>query len=174
MELRLSDAILILGKTPACLDLLLRDLPDEWLRASEGNDTWSCYDVVGHLIHGELTDWIPRMQIILEHGAGRAFVPFDRFAQFKNDQTRPIGELLDKFARLRQQNLQHLARLNLTPADFGRKGTHPELGPVTLGELISSWVVHDLTHLNQIHRVTAKQYSVAVGPWKQYMSILNR
>ena len=174
MELRLSDAILILGKTPPCLDLLLRDLPDEWLRATEGKDTWSCYDVVGHLIHGELTDWIPRIQIILEHGANRAFVPFDRFAQFQNDQTRPIGELLDRFKSLRRQNLKQLTELHLTPQDFDRKGTHPELGSVTLGELISSWVVHDLTHLNQIHRVMAKQYSETVGPWKQYMSILNR
>ena len=174
MELRLPDAILILGKTPPCLDLLLRELPDEWLRATEGNDTWSCYDVVGHLIHGELTDWIPRIQIILEHGANRAFVPFDRFAQFQNDQTKPIGELLDRFKSLRQQNLKQLTELHLTPQDFDRKGTHPELGPVTLGELISSWVVHDLTHLNQIHRVTAKQYSGAVGPWRQYLSILNR
>ncbi len=174
MELRLSDAILILGKTPPCLDLLLRDLPDEWLRATEGQDTWSCYDVVGHLIHGELTDWIPRIQIILEHGANRAFVPFDRFAQFQNDQTRPIGVLLDRFKSLRQQNLEQLTELRLTPQNFDRKGVHPELGPVTLGELVSSWVVHDLTHLNQIHRVMAKQYSEAVGPWKQYMSILNR
>lgn len=174
MELNLSNAILILGKTPPCLDLLLRDLPDEWLRATEGKDTWSCYDVVGHLIHGELTDWIPRIQIILEHGATRAFVPFDRFAQFRNDQTQPIGKLIDRFKSLRQQNLQRLSELHLTPQDFDRKGTHPELGPVTLGELISSWIVHDLTHLNQIHRVMAKQYAVAVGPWKQYMSILNR
>ena len=174
MELNLSDAILILGKTPACLDLLLRDLPDEWLRATEGQDTWSCYDVVGHLIHGELTDWIPRIQIILVHGANRAFVPFDRFAQFRSDQTRPIGDLLDRFKSLRRQNLQHLAELHLTPEDWSRAGTHPELGPVTLGQLISSWVVHDLTHLNQIHRVMAKQYSLAVGPWNQYLSILNR
>jgi uncharacterized damage-inducible protein DinB len=174
MKLNLSDAILILGRTPPCLDLLLRDLPDEWLRATEGQDTWSCYDVVGHLIYGELTDWIPRIQIILEHGANRAFVPFDRFAQFKNDQTRPIGELLDRFEDLRRKNLQRLTELHLTPQDFDRNGTHPKLGPVTLGELISSWVVHDLTHLNQIHRVMAKQYSEAVGPWKQYMSILNR
>jgi len=174
VELRLPDAILILGKTPACLDHLLRDLPDEWLRATEGPDTWSCYDVVGHLIHGELTDWIPRIQIILEHGANRAFAPFDRFAQFQNDQTRPIGELLERFKSLRQQNLTQLTELHLTPQDFDRKGMHPELGAVTLGELISSWVVHDLTHLNQVHRVMAKQYSDAVGPWKQYLSILNR
>jgi len=174
MELRLSDAILILGKTPPCVDLLLRDLPDEWLRETEGPETWSCYDVVGHLIHGELTDWIPRIQIIVEHGANRAFVPFDRFAQFRNDQTKPIGELLDRFKSLRQQNLKQLTELLLTPQDFDRKGKHPELGPVTLGELISPWVVHDLTHLNQIHRVMAKQYSEAVGAWKQYLSILNR
>jgi DinB superfamily len=174
MELRLADANLILSKTPACLDLLLRDLPEEWLRANEGKDTWSCYDVVGHLIHGELTDWMPRLQIILEHGGDRAFVPFDRFAQFENDQTRPIGELLDRFKSLRQQNLQRLNELHLTPGDWGRPGEHPELGTVTLSELISTWVVHDLTHLNQIHRVMATQYSEAVGPWKQYLSILTR
>ncbi len=174
MELRLPDATLILGKTPACVDLLLRDLPEEWLRANEGPDTWSCYDVVGHLIHGELTDWMPRLQIILEHGAERAFDPFDRFAQFQNDQTRPIGELLDRFASLRQQNLQRLNELHLSPKDWSCPGKHPELGAVTLGELISTWAVHDLTHLNQIHRVMAKQYSDAVGPWKQYLSILNR
>jgi DinB superfamily len=174
MKLRLPDATLILGKTPACLELLLRDLPDEWLRANEGPDTWSCYDVVGHLIHGDLTDWMPRLQIILEYGAGRAFVPFDRFAQFENDQMRPIGELLDRFNSLRQQNLERLVELHLTPKDWSRAGTHPELGAVTLSELISTWVVHDLTHLNQIHRVMAKQYSAAVGPWKQYLSILTR
>lgn len=174
MELRLPDAISILGKIPACLDLLLRDLPDEWLRANEGPDTWSCYDVVGHLIHGELTDWMPRLQIILEHGAQRPFVPFDRFAQFKNDQTKPISGLLDRFQSLRQQNLKRLDDLHLTPQDWQRAGKHPELGPVTLGQLISTWAVHDLTHLNQIHRVMAKQYSEAVGPWKQYLSILTR
>jgi len=174
MELRLPDATLILGKTPPCVDLLLRDLPEEWLRANEGADTWSCYDVVGHLIHGELTDWMPRLQIILEYGAERAFVPFDRFAQLNNDQSRPIGDLLDRFTSLRLQNLQRLNELHLSPEDWSRPGKHPELGPVTLGQLISTWVVHDLTHLNQIHRVMAKQYSAAVGPWKQYLSILNR
>ena len=174
MELRLADANLILGKTPACLDLLLRDMPDEWLRANEGADTWSCYDVVGHLIHGELTDWMPRLRIILEHGAERAFDPFDRFAQFKNDQTRPIGELLDRFKSLREQNLLRLNELRLTAKDWKRAGQHPELGAVNLGELIATWVVHDLTHLNQIHRVMAKQYSEEVGPWKEYLSILTR
>ncbi len=174
MELRLPDAILILGKTPACLDLLLRDLPDEWLRANEGPDTWSCYDVVGHLVHGELTDWMPRLQIILEHGAARAFTPFDRFAQLQNDKSKPIGEVLDRFKFLRQQNLQRLEDLHLTAQDWSRPGKHPELGAVTLGQLISTWVVHDLTHFNQIHRVMAKQYSETVGPWKQYLSILTR
>jgi hypothetical protein len=174
MELRLSEATLILGKTPACVDLLLREIPDEWLRANEGPDTWSCYDVVGHLIHGELTDWMPRLQIILEHGAGRAFDSFDRFAQLRTDQTRPIGELLDRFTSLRRQNLERLNELHLTAKDWSRAGTHPELGAVTLGQLISTWLVHDLTHLNQIHRVIAKQYSEQVGPWKQYLSILTR
>lgn len=174
MELRLADANLILGKTPACLDLLLRDLPEEWLRANEGAETWSCYDVVGHLIHGEITDWMPRLRIILEHGAERAFVPFDRFAQLRNDQSVAIGELLDRFAELRLRNLERLNELGLTARDWKRAGKHPELGAVHLGELLATWVVHDLTHLNQIHRVMAKQYSEAVGPWKEYLSILTR
>jgi DinB superfamily len=174
MELNLSDANLILGKTPAYLDLALRDLPNEWLRANEGKDTWSCYDVVGHLIHGERTDWMPRIEIILEHGANRPFVPFDRFAQLRRDQSIAIGELLDEFTSLRRQNLQRLANLHLTAEDWSKPGMHPELGGVTLGELISTWVVHDLTHLNQINRVMAKQYSETVGPWKQYLSILTR
>jgi hypothetical protein len=174
MEFRLPDASFILGRTPACLDLLLRDLPDEWLRANEGPDTWSSYDVVGHLIHGELTDWMPRLQVILEHGADQAFVPFDRFAQFEGDQSRPVGELLDRFGVLRRENLERLNKLHLGPKDWTRAGKHPELGAVNLSQLISTWVVHDLTHLNQIHRVMAKQYSEAVGPWKQYLSILMR
>jgi hypothetical protein len=174
MELDLSDAQMILRKTPACLDLLLRDLPEQWLRATEGPETWSCYDVVGHLIHGELTDWMPRLRIILEHGDSRAFERFDRFAQFRRDQSRPISALLDEFADLREKNLRDLAQLNLKSADFARKGKHPELGAVNLGQLIATWAVHDLTHLNQINRVMAKQYATAVGPWSQYLSILHR
>ena len=174
MEMNLSDAQMILRKTPACLDLLLRDLPDEWLRATEGPQTWSCYDVVGHLIHAERTNWMPRVRVILDHGDARAFDPFDRLAQFQRDQSRPISALLDEFADLREKNLRDLVQLNLKPGDFARKGKHPELGAVDLGQLIATWAVHDLTHLNQIHRVMAKQYAAAVGPWSQYLSILHR
>ncbi len=130
--------------------------------------------MVGHFIHGERTDWIPRLEIILAQGDTRAFEPFDRFAQLRRDQTIPVANLLDEFAILRDQNLRHLAQLNLTAEDFSRKGRHPELGAVTLGQLLATWVVHDLTHLNQINRVIAKQYTAAVGPWKEYVSILNR
>jgi hypothetical protein len=127
---------------------------------------------VGHLIHGELTDWIPRARIILEHGEAKAFEPFDRCAQFREDQTRPISALLDQFAFMRAENLTILQGLRLSSDDLARRGTHPELGTVTLGQLISSWAVHDLSHISQIARVTAKQYSHEVGPWQQYMSIL--
>src|SRR5271170_3249402 len=130
MELRLPDATLILGKTPACVDLLLRDLPEEWLRANEGPDTWSCYDVVGHLIHGELTDWMPRVRMILDCGENRSFEPFDRLAQFGEDRTQPIARLLKRFAELRAGNLAALSGMQLTAADFQRTGIHPALGVV--------------------------------------------
>jgi DinB superfamily len=172
MQFRLSEATQILQRTPATLATVVAGIPEPWLKANEGSGTFSCYDIVGHLIHGELTDWIPRVKIILEHGESRAFEPFDRFAQFREDQSRPIRALLDQFAFMRAENVKILQGLNLTCEDMARRGTHPELGPVTLGQLLSSWVVHDLSHLSQIARVTAKQYSLEVGPWRQYMSIL--
>jgi hypothetical protein len=172
MQLKLPEATQILQKTPATLAAMVAGIPDTWLKATEGGGTWSCYDVVGHLIHGELTDWIPRVRIILEHGEKKAFEPFDRFAQFREDQSRPISALLDQFAFMRGENVAILQNLNLSSDDLARRGTHPELGPVTLGQLISSWVVHDLSHLSQVARVTAKQYSHEVGPWHAYMSIL--
>ena len=172
MQLKLPEATQILQRTPATLTAMVAGIPEPWLKATEGGGTWSCYDIVGHLIHGELTDWIPRVRIILEHGEARAFEPFDRFAQFREDQTRPIGALLDQFAFLRSENIAILQGLNLSSSDFSRRGTHPELGAVTLGQLLSSWAVHDLSHIAQIARVTAKQYSGEVGPWHAYMSIL--
>jgi hypothetical protein len=172
MQLKLSEATQILQQTPATLTAMVAGIPDTWLKATEGGGTWSCYDVVGHLIHGELTDWIPRVRIILEHGESQAFEPFDRFAQFREDQSRPIGALLDQVAFLRAENLAVLQSLNLTASDLSRRGTHPELGVVTLGHLISSWVVHDQSHIAQIARITARQYAHAVGPWQAYMSIL--
>lgn len=172
MQFKLPEATQILGRTPGVLTEMVGAVPEGWIKATEGVGTWSCYDIVGHLIHGELTDWIPRVRIILEHGEAKAFEPFDRCAQFREDQTRPIGALLDQFAFMRGENLTILQGLRLSSDDLSRKGTHPELGTVTLGQLISSWAVHDLSHISQIARVTAKQYSHEVGPWYQYTSIL--
>jgi len=172
MQFKLPEATQILERTPIVLTEMIAAVPDSWIKATEGVGTWSCYDIVGHLIHGDLTDWIPRARVILEHGEAQAFEPFDRCAQFREAQTRPVSALLDQFAFLRAENLAILQGLGLGDADLARKGTHPELGTVSLGQLISCWVVHDLSHISQIARVTAKQYSQEVGPWHQYLSIL--
>lgn len=174
MQFRLDHAAEILRRTPATLDALLRDLPEEWALATEGPDSWSAFDVVGHLIHGEETDWIPRARVILEHGEARPFEPFDRRAMFEKSGGKSLGELLDTFARLRAENLKALGALDLGPETLARRGTHPELGIVTLGQLLSTWVAHDLGHVSQIVRVLAKQYGEAVGPWRAYLSILGR
>jgi len=173
MKMHLSEAIQILERGPGTVDHMLRGLPEPWVRATEGGDTWSCYDVVGHLIHAELTDWMPRARIILEHGESRTFEPFDRLAQFKEDKTQPLDRLLDRFQELRTQSLHALRGLHLSPEDFSRTGIHPAVGRVTLGQLLSTWTVHDLTHISQISRVLAKQYEVEVGPWKGGLGILN-
>ena len=172
MEFELADAIDILRHTPATLNSLLRDLPDPWLVQNEGPNTWSPYDVIGHLIHGEETDWIPRAKIILEHGETRAFEPFDRVAMFEASRGKSIDELLDTFAEMRANNLRELESLNLTSDMLDTRGRHPELGMVTLRQLLSTWVVHDLGHIRQVVRVMSKQYRDAVGPWQAYLSIL--
>jgi DinB superfamily len=172
MKLELSSARPILARTPATLSALVGGLPEAWTHANEGPDTWSVFDVVGHLIQGELRDWIPRARIILEHGAAKAFEPFDRFAQLEAEKGKPLGELLDRFADLRRQNLIALEELRLTPDQMALEGRHPELGTVTLGQLLSTWVVHDLGHIRQVARVMAKQYATEVGPWKAYTTIL--
>jgi hypothetical protein len=128
---------------------------------------------VGHLIHGEVTDWLPRTRIILEHGESRTFDPFDRLAQFKEDKTQPLERLLDRFKELREQNLNALRGMHLSAEDLSRTGIHPEDGVVTLRQLISTWAVHDLSHISQICRVLAKQYEAEVGPWKAYLGVLN-
>ena len=174
MEFKLEDATNILGRTPATLRLLLNDLPDEWLRANEGHETWSPFDVLGHLIHGERADWIPRARIILQHGESRAFDPFDRFAMFTESKGKSLDELLATFEQLRQQSLRQLSELNLTPELLSKRGTHPEFGVVTLSQLLSTWVVHDLGHIGQVVRVMSKQYGEAVGPWRAYLPILTR
>lgn len=174
MEFQLSQAQEILRSTPATLNALLRHLSEPWLFQNEGPETWSPYDVVGHLIHGEETDWIPRAKIILEDGEARPFEPFDRFAMFEKSKGKTLTELLDRFAQLRSLNLQQLEMMNLTAALLAKRGRHPELGDVTLKQLLASWVVHDLGHVGQVVRVMAKQYTEAVGPWKAYLSVLGR
>jgi hypothetical protein len=168
-----EEAVAILARTPATLDALLRGLPDGWIVAHEGGDTWSPFDVIGHLIHGERTDWIPRARIILEHGEARAFDKFDRFAQFALSEGRTLASLLDELATLRRENLRELATLRLTDADLDRRGRHPELGVVTLRQLLATWVAHDLDHVAQISRVLARQYSDDVGPWRAYLRIIS-
>lgn len=168
----MDEAAAILARTPATLDALLRGLPDGWIAANEGDDTFSPFDVVGHLIHGERVDWVPRARIILEHGDARAFDPFDRFAQFAASEGHTLADLLDEFARLRQQSLRELEALRLTPADLDRSGRHPAFGVVTLRQLLATWVVHDLDHIVQISRVLARQYSDEVGPWRAYLRVI--
>ena len=172
MTIVLSEAIPVLRRTPPTLRALLSGLGAEWLDADEGPDTFTPRDVIGHLISGEETDWIPRLRIILESGERRPFTPFDRFA-FRQEYGRlTIDELLDRFSALREDNLRQLEALRLTPAQMELRGTHPELGPVTLSQLLATWVGHDLTHVSQIVRVMAKRYQPAVGPWRAYLRIL--
>jgi hypothetical protein len=171
-ELNLADTIALLDRTPTTLNTLLRGLSDNWTHRNEGEDTWSAYDIVGHLIVGERTDWVPRARIILESGEAHAFDPFDRFAQDKQSQGKSLEQLLDEFARLREENLAALRALNLRPEDLSRRGRHPSLGAVTLSQLLATWVVHDLTHLHQLSRLMAYQYREAVGPWSVYLGVL--
>ena len=172
MSRDLSSSIELLRRTPAVLDVLLRDLPDDWTRVNEGAGTWSAFDIVGHLIHGERTDWIPRMKTILEFGEARTFEPFDRLAQEQESAGQSLAQRLDEFARLRSTNLAVLRALDLEPADLERRGRHPALGPVTLGQLLATWVAHDLTHVHQVSRVMAHQHRDAVGPWAAYLGVL--
>ena len=169
----MHEAVAILARTPATVDALLRGLADGWIVAHEGGDTWSPFDVVGHLIQGERTDWVPRVRIIVEHGEARAFDKFDRLAQFRESNGRTLASLLDEFASLRRDNLRELDAMRLTDADLDRRGRHPALGVVTLRQLLSTWVAHDLDHVVQISRVLAKQYSDEVGPWRAYLRIIS-
>jgi hypothetical protein len=172
MRFDLSDGVAVLERTPRVLRDLLGGLPQGWVGATEGPDTWSPFDVVGHLIHGERTDWIPRLEIILAEGESRAFEPFDRFAQLEESRGRTLEDLLDTFAVMRAGNLGRLAGFELTAADLRRRGRHPELGTVTLEQLLATWVAHDLSHLGQIARVMGKAYTEAVGPWAEYLPML--
>jgi DinB superfamily len=174
MPFSLEHAKDILERTPAVLEALLRGLPDDWVIRSDDGESWSPFDVLGHLIHGEKTDWIPRARIILEQGTSRTFDPFDRHAMLETSRGKSLDELLKEFHSLRNENLRILDTLELTGANLGLKGMHPDLGVVTLQQLIAAWVVHDLGHLNQITRSMARQYTSEVGPWRAYMSVLRR
>ena len=173
MEYRLDQAKEILRRTPATLNALLSDLSDDWVLANEGPETFSPYDVIGHLIEGEENDWIPRARIILEHGEARPFEKFDRFAMYEKSKGKSPAELLARFEEVRGESLRQLDELNLTPELLQKRGSHPALGVVTLSQLLSAWVVHDLGHIRQIVRVMAKQYREEIGPWTAYLSIVN-
>lgn len=173
MRYSLERSYEILDRTPAALQSLLGGLPDDWIMPNEGPETFSPYDVVGHLIHGEKTDWVPRIQKILEFDNTVPFEKYDRFAQYENSKGKTLQQLLDELSILRAENMRWFRSLNLTEKDFERKGMHPVLGEVTLKNLLATWVVHDLTHISQITRVMAKQYKTEMGPWPQFFRILD-
>jgi len=173
MEIQLDQTLQILTRTPHVLNTLLRNLPDAWTLSNEGGDSWSPYVVLGHFLHGEKADWIPRARIILEHGESRPFDPFDHFAQFEDYKGWTLAQLLDTFVERRAKNLETLRQMNITPEMLELRGTHPALGPVTLGQLIATWVAHDLNHLGQIVQTMSRQYTVEVGPWHEYLDILH-
>jgi hypothetical protein len=172
MEHNLQYTIALLTRTPAALNALLRGLPETWTFRNEGENTWSAFDVVGHLIHVERTDWMPRVRTVMQFGETRPFEPVDRWAHVRENQGKPLGQLLDEFAQLRSENLSELRALNLQPEDLGLRGRHPSLGVVTLSEVLATWAAHDLNHLHQISRVMAHQYREAVGPWSGYLGVL--
>ncbi len=174
MDYQYEQAVAILRRTPATLAALLRGLSDEWTKSTEGPDTWSAYDIVGHLLHGEETDWIERAHIILDYGEERPFDSFNRTAMFEKYKDYSLDQLLVAFEQARTKNLAELSAMQITPEKLARKGTHPALGTVTLSELLATWVVHDLNHIGQIVEVMARQYAEAVGPWKAYLGILTR
>lgn len=172
MKFQIEQAVEILSQTPAVLNAMVGNLSGDWTIDKENAGGWSAFDVVGHLIHGEETDWIPRAEIILKQGENPTFEPFDRFAQFEKSEGKTLSELLETFARLRSRSLETLRGMNITPEKLQLKGIHPELGEVNLEQLLSTWVVHDLTHIRQIVTVMALKYSENVGVWKEYLSIL--
>jgi len=173
MKFNIEQAIQILERTPAVVETLLKGLDDDWTMKNEGGETWSAFDIVGHYIHGEKTDWVPRMQIILANG-DKHFKPFDRFAQFEDSKGKTLEQLLAEFDVLRKESLNTLKRISFTDEMFEQKGIHPKFGEVTLRQLLSTWVVHDLTHIHQLSRVLAKQYETEVGPWHEFLGVLNK
>lgn len=173
MNISVSDAINLLSRTPTILEHMLSGIPDTLLHANEGGNSWSPYDVVGHLVHGEKTDWIPRMRICLSDTEPKTFTPFDRFAQFEDSKGKTLTELLDLFHVLRKENINMLKNFQLTEADFAKTAVHPVFGTVRVAQLLSTWVVHDQNHIYQIVRVISSQFRDEVGPWKAYLSILS-
>jgi len=172
MNFSLPKSIEILERTPDVLITMLRNISSDWSSNNEGGETWSVYDIVGHLIHAEKTDWIVRMEIILSDKSDKTFESFDRFAQFENSKGKSLSQLLDKFKALRKMNIEHLRSKKLTNENMEEKGIHPSLGEVSLSQLLATWTVHDLNHIAQISRVMAKQYKAEVGPWEAYLKIL--
>lgn len=172
MQFSISNSITLLERTPGVLKTLLLNLSDEWIHQNEGPQTFSPFDVLGHLIHGERTDWAVRAKIILKDGLKTPFTPYDRFAQYTESKGKTMNQLLDEFEQVRKENLQWLKSINLSVTDLEREGMHPALGKVTLQNLLAAWVAHDLTHIAQITRVLAKQYKDEMGPWTQYFRIL--
>ena len=172
MKYNLETSLEILDRTPAVLQSLLAGINEEWVINNEGPDTFSPFDVVGHLVHGEKTDWPPRVKMILESGLTKTFVPYDRFAMFEDSKDKTIQDILHDFSDLREKNIQWLRSLELAETDFDKQGIHPFFGPVTLKQLLATWVVHDLTHIAQISRVMAKQYTEEIGPWVEFFRIL--
>ena len=174
MEFKIDKAIEVLSNTPKVISAQLDSLSHEWINAAEGGGTWSAFDIVGHLIHGEKTDWIPRASLILSNKPEKVYESFDRFAQFEDSQGKTLDQLLDEFEKLRTQNLKKLRGFSISSEDLAKEATHPDLGITNLKQLLSSWVVHDLSHIAQIARIMAKQYKYEVGPWKAYINFLNK
>ncbi len=172
MEHNLEHTIALLTRTPAALNALLRDLPEAWTLRNEGENTMNTFDVVGHLIHGERTNWMPRVRMILQFGETQAFEPFDRWGHVQESQGKSLRQLLDEFAGVRTESLDELRALNLRPGDLERTGRHPAFGAVTLSQLLATWAAHDLTHLHQLSRIMAHQYREAVGPWTPYLGVM--
>jgi hypothetical protein len=174
MTLDLDGARTLLRRTPTVLDALLAGLPATWVHENEGPGTWSSFDVVGHLVEAEDTNWIPRIRHLLRHGESAPFPPFDRFGFVERSEGRSLDEILDTFRRARARSLRDLDELGLTPADLGRRGRHPDFGAVSLGQLLATWAIHDLNHLRQIVEVLARQHAEAVGPWRAFLGIVDR